>query len=1370
MRLRGLTLLLLLDACASTSPAASGLKAGVARLDITPAEPIRLSGYAGRKTPSEGVAQPLFARAFALEDEEGRRAVLVAADAIAVTSAITEEIAARVSESAGVPRERFALCTSHSHTAPAMTGVIPNILELKDEDKPVLERYTRFFIDQVVRAADQAVKDLAPATLSLGWTEADFGANRRTPGGPADPDVPVLRIASPAGKLRGLLYGYACHCTTLQFNRVSGDWAGYASEALEAAHGGVAGCLIGCGADQNPMPRSTLDLAQRHGRSLADEVSRLLRDGPWKAVAGPLEGRFATVELPFDKRPTREELLRKLETGPPQEQRLARRLLEKMPAAIPYPVQTLRVGTDLAWVILGGEVVVDYALRLKREYDPGRVWPVAYANDVPGYIPSERILAEGGYEGGGAMVWYGQPGRLATGVEDLVHRQIREFVPPAFRRPAAEPVRSPLGAAESLAALEVEPGFEVDLVAAEPQVLDPIHVSWDARGRMYATEMIDYPEGPPAGRIVRLEDADGDGRMDKAEVFAEGLEFPTSSMPWRNGILVTCDPDLFYLEDRDGDGRADHKQVLFTGFAGGNTQHRVNSLQWGIDNWVYGANGDSTATIRSVSHPSRPPVTMTFADFRFRPDTGEFEVLAEHSGYALAFDDGGQRFVSGSGPSRRHVVLDRALRDRNPFAPSIRNAQVLEPRSKLYPVSGPVERFNDPLDVGFFTAASGLVLYRGGIFPRHYQGNAFIGDSAGNLVHRDVLVRQGASWKAAPHTQPREFLASRDPWFRPVFLANGPDGALYVVDMYRAVIEHPEWIPNDIEKTLDLKAGNDRGRVYRVRHRSRRPFPVERLDALSSAELVARLESPNSWVRETAQRLLFERQDKGVIDRLARLAGDSASPLGRLHALWTLEGLGVRSDEVVGPRRSDPDPRVREAAVRLSDRLEAASIAALQRDPDFGVRLRLAARLGGMEAPAAVEALGDLLFDPANDDWVRAAAVLGAPEQAHRVLARLAGRIGASAPDASRMLPHVWRLAATVGTRNDAGQVRHALDLVLPRPGVPMAEWQMVALGGGVVDGVGKKTATPGRRLRELADAERLALAVEEAARMAENPKVVDGTRYDALLVLGVDASGRHSEVLRKYLSPRHSPELQSGAILGTSFVEEGPGAARLLLEHWASYAAAQREGVLDGLMRRPDRVAVLLEALEQKRVLLSELGDGRKEQLRRLSEESLKARAQALLAADTRADRQKVVQERRKSLELQGRRAAGMMLFQKHCAECHPVQGVGPQVGPDLVRTRKREREGLLLDILDPNASVAPNFVAYNLMTRDEVIHSGLVVSQSPGAVTLRLKGGVERTVPRDQVEELKSTGKSLMPEMFETVLSDQDLADLIEYLRQVQ
>jgi putative membrane-bound dehydrogenase-like protein len=1376
---RSLAVALLLAGCAGPTVRPAGYyRVGAARVDITPKEPIRLSGYASRTAPSEGVEQPLYARAVAFEDARGQRAVVVAADAIAVSWALTEEIAGRVSAETGLPRDRIAVAASHSHTAPALSGVIPNILELGDADRDAVARYTRTFVQGLSKAASAALADLSPATLSLGAGHAGFGANRRTPGGPVDPEVPVLRAVHPDGRPKAVLFGYACHCTTLQFNRVTGDWAGYASEELEEEYPDlVAAALIGCGADQNPNPRGTLPLAKSHGRALAKEVSRVLQSDHFRPIRGSIGGSLARIGLPFEALPTPEQLRETAEKhARPEERRRAKLLLDRiakegaLSPVLPYPVQSVAFGDDLCLVFLGGEVVVDYALRLKREYDPARIWPVAYANDVPGYIPSVRILEEGGYEGGGAMVWYGQPARFAKEVEETIHAAVRSLVPPSLRRPEPAPVRGPAGPEESLALLEVEPGFEVDLAAAEPLVRDPIHVSWDARGRMYVTEMIDYPEGPPAGRVMRLEDADGDGRCERGTVFASGLPFPTSATPWRDGVLVTCDPDLLYLEDKDGDGLAEVKRVLFTGFAGGNTQHRVNSLQWGIDNWIYGGNGDSSATVRSVEFPARPPATMTFADFRFRPDTGEFEALAEHSGYALAFDDAGNRFVSQSGGNVRHVVLDRKLRDRNPLVPSVQGAQALESRVRLHPRAAPVERFNDPLDVGFFTAASGLAVYRGGLFPEHYRGNLFIGDSAGNLVHRDVPVRQGATMRAAPHSQPREFLASGDPWFRPVFLATGPDGCLYVCDMYRAVIEHPEWIPNDIEKTLDLRAGDDRGRIYRVRHRSAPPPKIESLHGKLSTELVARLESPNGWVRDTAQRLLFERQDAGAAPDLARMAAGSASPVARLHALWLLQGLGALDPALLASRLADPDARVRESALRLAGAVETAALLPLLKDPEPAVRLRLAAALGDRDDPAVVAALGDLVFDPASDEWIRSAALLSKPEIAHRVLARVAERAGTDPKEGTRMLPSVWRLSTVAGARNDPAQLKETLDLVLPSPGGAMAEWQMVALGGGLVGGLARRFRTPGARLRELAPPDRFARAVEAAGLSAEDAKLADGTRYDALRVLGADGSPGSVAILRKYLSPKLSPELQQGAIAAVSDLDLAGPAAELLLEPWASQAPAERQAVLEAVFRRADRVPALLDALEKKRVSVLELGDNRREQLRRLADEAARVRALAVLETDVRADRKQVLEGRKGALALAGRRAEGLALFAKHCAACHPVQGVGPQVGPDLVRVRKREKAGLYQDILDPDASVAPNFVAYQATTRDEVIHAGIVVSQSAQAVTLRLQGGAEKALPRAEIEELKSTGKSFMPAMFETVLSDQELADLIEYLRQIQ
>lgn len=1387
------TLIVAVCGCVSSAGASKEAvyRVGVARVEITPTEPVRLSGYDTRKVPHQGVENPIFARALAFEDIHGTRALVLSVEAIGTTRAITEAVAARVEKATGLPRERLSLCVTHSHTVPSLTDQLPTLFELTLAEREVVDRYTRFLIDRAVEAAVAALTRLEPAVLSFGHGTAGVAKNRRRrPAGPVDQDVPVLRIASPEGRLRAVLYGYACHCTTLyaDFNKICGDWAGFASAELER-DGVVAACLIGCGADADPEPRTGIEHARANGSTLASAIRGVLARESLRSIGGPLSGRSEWIELPFDTVPAREALETGTRVSCFRQKLRARHLLQQLdssgalPSSLPYPVQTLSFGKDLCLVFLGGEVVVDYALRLKRDYEDEKIWPVAYANDVPCYIPSVRILNEGGYEAEGAMDYYALPSRLAPATEELIHSQARALIPESFRRPPVPaPKQSPVTAEESLKHFAVEPGFEVELIAAEPWVRDPVHLSWDARGRMYVTEMIDYPTGPePLGRIVRIEDTNGDGRMDRNTIFAEGLSFPMCATPWRNGVLVLSDTNLLYLEDVDGDGTADVRRALFTGFSAGNTQHRVNSLQWNLDNWIYGANGGSPANITSVEFPTRTPVAVISTDFRLRPDTGEIETLFDNSDYGVTLDDLGRRFNSSAGGNQHHVVLDRPLRDRNPFPPKVGSLQRLEGRVPLHQISGKSERFNDPLDLGFFTAASGQMIYRGGNFPAHVNGNLFIGESAGNLVHRDVLVRQGASFIADVHTQPREFLASTDPWFRPVYLATGPDGCLYIADMYRAVIEHPEWIPDDIEKTLDLNAGNDRGRIYRIRHRARPPGPVEPLDRLSGLALVDRLASSNGWVRDTAQRLLVERSDHSAVPRLQQAVRNSPAPLARVHALWSLQGMDALDDGTLRAALGDREGSVRETALQLAEpriqkkTLDVEAILPLAEDKDAFVRLRAVVALGASDDPLATAALGDAILNKNNDQWIQWAAILSRPEVAHRILARVAQRIGDSAGEGERMLPPVWRLSYGVGRRDDLAQLRQMMDLLLPRPDGTLAEWQMVGLGGGLGESLHLAHVVPGNRLREALagmpdGGKRFDRARDEAVRIADDERVRDGTRYDALIFLGMDPVRRHVELLRKYLAPVHAPNLQEGAIIGIGQLDLGEEVVLWLLEHWKAYAPEQRQKVLEAQLRRPDRVVGLAKALREGRLSISELDAGSRKRLKAHSDPDVRQWAAAALASGRPEDRRKVLKERQGALELKGRRAEGVKIFAQICAQCHPVQRVGPQVGPDLVTVRKRERAALLMDIVDPNASVAPDYVSYIVETKTGEVHTGLVAGQSAASVTLRLPGGAEQMILRAEIESMRSSQLSLMPEGLDSQMTDQALADLIEYLRQIQ
>lgn len=415
---------------------------GIASVDITPTFPIRLSGYAVRTTEATNVVQKLWAKALAIGSDRELPALLITVDNTGVPKHVRDEVAARLVKQ-GIDSSRIVVCSTHTHTSPYLAGYLPTLFgtPLPTEHQAHVDRYTRELTDAIEQAALAALRDRRPARLSWAQGRAGFAANRRTAGGPVDHDLPMLAVHDPKGRLRALLVSYACHCTTIDpgANAICGDWAGYAAEFLQRDHPGATVLVaIGCGADANPNPRRELNLAQRHGGEIATNLNQLLR-GKLKPVRGPLACAMRELNLPLDQPPTRAEFesraqkndyvgyharwtLAKLERG------------ETLPTSIPYLVTAWRFGGDLALVFLPGEVVVDYSLRMKREFDASRFWINAYANDVPCYIPSERILTEGGYEGGGAMTYYGWPARIAPGVENLIVGSVRALLPVEFQR------------------------------------------------------------------------------------------------------------------------------------------------------------------------------------------------------------------------------------------------------------------------------------------------------------------------------------------------------------------------------------------------------------------------------------------------------------------------------------------------------------------------------------------------------------------------------------------------------------------------------------------------------------------------------------------------------------------------------------------------------------------------------------------------------------------------------------------------------------------------------------------------------------------------------------------------------------------------
>jgi neutral ceramidase len=432
-------LLFLLLVAALPAAAQYRWKAGMARVDITPRESIWLAGYGARTKPSEGVLQPIYAKALALQDESGAVTVLVTSDLLGLTKEISDPIAAKVKAKYGVPRERLALNASHTHSGPVTGNMLRPAYAMSPQQEEVVRRYTEHLIDQVVDVIGNAVQKMEPAQVSFSQGQAGFAVNRRRVTlrnlpGPVDHDVPVLAVSSPGGALRAIVFGYACHNTVLSDYVINGDFAGFAQEALEKAHPGATAMFVeDCGADANPLPRRSVELARQYGGILAVAVDEVLR-GKMRPQSGPIKAAFQLVNIGFQTPPSRQEFEGRLKDKDTSRARHAKYMLSiyerdgKLPSQYPYPVQVWQFGAGLKWIILGGEVVVDYSLRFKKQYGWDDTWVAGYSNDVFAYIPSLRVLKEGGYEGGGAMIGYGQPGPFTESVEETIVAKVDDLV------------------------------------------------------------------------------------------------------------------------------------------------------------------------------------------------------------------------------------------------------------------------------------------------------------------------------------------------------------------------------------------------------------------------------------------------------------------------------------------------------------------------------------------------------------------------------------------------------------------------------------------------------------------------------------------------------------------------------------------------------------------------------------------------------------------------------------------------------------------------------------------------------------------------------------------------------------------------------
>ena len=985
---------------------------------------------------------------------------------------------------------------------------------------------------------------------------------------------------------------------------------------------------------------------------------------------------------------------------------------------------------------------------------------------------------------------------------DLVDRA--SFTQLVNKRPAKSAnAEHPLGKAksldESLPTFDLIPGAKLTVVAAEPQVVDPIAFDWGPDGKLWVVEMSDYPNGGtwhgpgdpknhPGGRVKILEDTDNDGRYETSHVFLDGLHYPTGVKAWRGGAIISGAPEIFYAEDTDGDFKADIKRVLYTGLREGNQQHRTNGLRWSTDLWLHMANGDSGGEV--VATQTNNKAKISGRDYRIRPDDGLIETMAGQTQFGRTRDRWDNWFGgSNSHPIWQYVLEENAMR-RNPhFSPPSARREIAEVpgAAPVYPTSETLERFNDFDRANKFTSACSPEIYRGDLV----QHNAFyVCEPVHNLVHRSELIPNGPTFTSRrfDDEREREFLSSSDNWFRPVMVRTGPDGAIWVADMYRMVIEHPEWIPKAWQDRIDHLAGNDKGRIYRVvlpKHAQNNANRWKSIRAQDSKQLVQHLGNANGVVRDMAQQELYERLDAArVVNALLEYASTDEGKFNPAVAYLLHHASRFQS-----PRLRDVPVEAAPSFLRLlEEKLRSSADRGeelisfvdsqdwkAQYSPTFArLAMQCAISLGEVPEARTGNCLAKLalahLTRP-TDKYIRAAVMSsvnaencgplmdgflkGLPSDANE------SEAAATNEFLGQLLQSAFRFRSKAALQSFVSNVDEDF-ATFDRYAEPFAKLLSQVkdqkIESYLADHLGWSATN------------RLQRFSARAVELVADASLDESKRLAYLKLFGKFKANEQQErkVLLSLLSPRQSQRIQREAI--TALMQGNASLSPFILERWSSFTPALRDYVLSTAMQRrsTDSEAKILDAITNKTILPMQVSIRHRQQLLSHKDESIRNRAKQIFAV-VESNREKIVQQYRSHTTTDPDLARGKAVFGKQCSACHQLEGQGRAVGPDLTAISDKSLPAMFVAILDPNRAVEEKYLDYSVLTESGQLHRGILLEESATSITLATPEGESLAILRNEVEELKASGKSLMPEGLEQVLSAQDIADVTNYIQSI-
>jgi putative membrane-bound dehydrogenase-like protein len=916
-------------------------------------------------------------------------------------------------------------------------------------------------------------------------------------------------------------------------------------------------------------------------------------------------------------------------------------------------------------------------------------------------------------------------------------------------------VRTPAPAPDPLKSFQVKKGFRLETVAEQPEVADPVAMAFDENGRLFVLEMREREFGNGGKGLVRvLEDTYGDGVFDSSTIYADNIERPMSIICYAGGVFVGAAGEILFLKDTQGDGVADARRVVYTGFAAATNKLAgpvlFNGFAWGLDNRIHCTTPGHGGDIISASAPKPQSLVLSEGNFSFDPRTFQLAVESGSSQAGICFDDRGRRFVSNDGEPFQMVMYEERYAIRNPFEDL--PGPLLNPgrggaAETVYSIRQNKPKSN-PAAGGIFTTFSGATIYRDSLFPVEDWGNAFAADASGGLVHHDKFRPHGVEMIADRplDEQGNEFLACREYSFQPRQVVTGPEGALYIADQNSAP---------------------GHGHIYRVVPANFNQPNLPDLGKATPKQLVASLMAANSWYRDTAARLLYERQDKAAIAPLVTMLYDVKSvPLGRMEALHVLDGMHMLVEPHVLKSLGDPDDRVREHGVRSSERFISSAagqvsevlwgqLARLAADPSPQVRYQLAFTLGQVRHVGRMEALAEILRRDEADKWVQLAVLSSLNEGAGEMF----GVLMSDANFRNHILGEAFlrELLLMIGTKNDPAEVASVLGYLRTMPESPWSFASLRFLGEGLQCARSSLAAVDSRGvLRALTD---------RALRLRSDPAASEALRAQAILFLNVSTFAETGVGLLNLLNAGSPQTFQSAALITLGRFPDDQ-VASTIVQFWPLMGPRSHHDALVVLSQRPEWTRIMLGAVENGTIQRVEFSPTEVQFLEVHPDRAIAQRALNLFGPYHPASRQPEVEQFLHAAQMAGVVAHGRTLFFERCAACHKLGGDGNVIGLDLAESAGRGREQLLSKIIDPNHVQNSKGANYLVQTSDGETLTGFIASQNTRSVTLCQANGAERVVPRFRIQSIRNLGISAMPEGLETGLKLQDMADLLEYV----